>query len=164
MHRMTALSCLSLQVLVSDKPECGACQYAQEHHIPTLQYPPSSVGGGALEPEQQSRWLVEQIQQQYKADFVILAGYLKVCITAAASVVLHDCSCVWKAAQHHAGKDRVHCYEGMCSKPEACASACLHNPGPCPHCRCSKVFMSSCYPMGMAMCADMRSSQAAGQQ
>ena len=68
-----------MQVVVSDVPQCGGCQYALEHGIATLAYPASSktiVNGTQLGVTTEE--LIESLTQQYEVDYVLLAGYLKV--------------------------------------------------------------------------------------
>ncbi|KAL4447446.1 hypothetical protein ABPG75_004665 [Micractinium tetrahymenae] len=61
-------------VVVSNAPTCGGVAYAQSHGIPTLTYPAPKLDPAAgLTAEQ----LVQQLTQEYRADAVILAGYLK---------------------------------------------------------------------------------------
>lgn len=58
-------------------PSCGGVQYAQSHGISTLTYPiPKSGAFPGLTAEQ----LVNALKEEHKVDFVILAGYLKVCV------------------------------------------------------------------------------------
>lgn len=62
--------------VVSDVPGCGGVQYAQSHGIPTLTYPIPKKGdaqGQGLSAVQ----LVEALKVQHSADYVLLAGYLK---------------------------------------------------------------------------------------
>ena len=66
-----------MQVVVSDVPSCGGVQYAQSHGISTLTYPiPKSGAFPGLTAEQ----LVNALKEEQKVDYVILAGYLKVCV------------------------------------------------------------------------------------
>lgn len=58
-------------------PSCGGVQYAQSHGISTLTYPiPKSGAFPGLNAEQ----LVNALKEEQKVDYVILAGYLKVCV------------------------------------------------------------------------------------
>ncbi|KXZ53210.1 hypothetical protein GPECTOR_7g1103 [Gonium pectorale] len=62
--------------VVSDVPSCGGVAYAREHGIPTLTYPIAKKGefqGQGLTAEQ----LVDGLRNTHKADYVLLAGYLK---------------------------------------------------------------------------------------
>jgi phosphoribosylglycinamide formyltransferase len=69
------VTCLVWQAVVSDVPSCGGVQYAQQQGITTLTYPASKKGlFPGLTPEE----LVQQLTQQLGAEYVILAGYLKV--------------------------------------------------------------------------------------
>jgi len=64
------------QVVVSDKPSCGGVQYAEAHGIKTLTFPiPKSGSFPGLTTDQ----LVEELRKGLNIDYVILAGYLKVC-------------------------------------------------------------------------------------
>jgi hypothetical protein len=65
-----------LQAVVSDVPSCGGVAYAQQHGIATLTYPASKKG---LFPGLTPQELVQQLKQELGADYVLLAGYLKVC-------------------------------------------------------------------------------------
>jgi folate-dependent phosphoribosylglycinamide formyltransferase PurN len=56
-------------------PSCGGVAYAKEHGIPTLTYPASKKG---LFPGLTPQELVQQLKQELGADYVLLAGYLKV--------------------------------------------------------------------------------------
>eukprot|EP00877_Chromochloris_zofingiensis_P012009 jgi/Chrzof1/7061/Cz02g09100.t1 len=60
--------------VVSDVPTCGGVQYAQSHGITTLTYPAPKNGGypGLSKDE-----LVHKLTQELKADYVLLAGFLK---------------------------------------------------------------------------------------
>lgn len=67
-------------VVVSDVPGCGGWKYAEAHDIPTVIYPKTKRveadvqwAGQALSPDA----LVAAMKDTYKADFVVLAGYLK---------------------------------------------------------------------------------------
>lgn len=68
-----------MQVVVSDKPACGATQFAQDAGYPIINYPDCS-GSGAPEnePELSAKALQALLADKYRVDFVILAGYLKV--------------------------------------------------------------------------------------
>jgi folate-dependent phosphoribosylglycinamide formyltransferase PurN len=70
---------VQLQAVVSDVPSCGGVSYAKEHGIPTLTYPASKKG---LFPGLTPQELVQQLKQELGADYVLLAGYLKVCMVA----------------------------------------------------------------------------------
>ncbi|MEW5311272.1 MAG: hypothetical protein WDW38_003000 [Sanguina aurantia] len=60
--------------VVSDIPSCGGIAYAANLGIPTLTYPiPKSKAFSGLTVEQ----LVESLQVTHKADYVLLAGFLK---------------------------------------------------------------------------------------
>ena len=50
-------------------------QYAKEHGIATLTYPIPKKGG---HPGLTKEELVQQLTQELKVDYIILAGYLKV--------------------------------------------------------------------------------------
>jgi len=63
------------QAVVSDVPSCGGVAFAQEQGIATLTYPTSKKG---LFPGLSKQELVQQLTEQHQADFVLLAGYLKV--------------------------------------------------------------------------------------
>ena len=69
-----------LQVVVSDVPQCGACEYAAEEGIPIIAYPASlskaeaSHDHNAETPEE----LTQLLTAVYRVQFVLLAGYLKV--------------------------------------------------------------------------------------
>ena len=64
-----------LQVCISNKEGCPAWQYAESFGIPTLQWPEAgSEQGGPASAEQ----LLHALERTYKADFVILAGFMKV--------------------------------------------------------------------------------------
>ncbi|KIY93908.1 phosphoribosylglycinamideformyltransferase [Monoraphidium neglectum] len=68
--------------VVSDVPTCGGVQYAQSHGIPTLTYPiPKKGGFPGLTTEQ----LVEALTQQLGAEYVLLAGFLKVRVVGGGS-------------------------------------------------------------------------------
>jgi phosphoribosylglycinamide formyltransferase len=58
-------------------PSCGGVSYAKEHGIPTLTYPASKKG---LFPGLTPAELVQQLKHELGADYVLLAGYLKVCM------------------------------------------------------------------------------------
>eukprot|EP00775_Hariotina_reticulata_P006456 gene6456-6685_t len=60
--------------VVSDVPSCGGVQYAQQQGVTTLTYPASKKG---LFPGLTPQELVQQLTQQLGAEYVILAGYLK---------------------------------------------------------------------------------------
>lgn len=64
-----------LQAVVSDVPSCGGVSYAKEHGIAVLTYPASRKG---LFPGLLSEELVAALTQTHQADFVLLAGFLKV--------------------------------------------------------------------------------------
>ncbi len=64
-----------LQAVVSDVPTCGGVQYAQQYGIPTFTYPVPKKGGA---PGLTTEELVQQLTQEVPADYVLLAGYLKV--------------------------------------------------------------------------------------
>lgn len=62
--------------VVSDVPACGGVQYAQQHGIATMTFPVVKKGenqGQGLSPAQ----LVDGLKNTYKADYVLLAGFLK---------------------------------------------------------------------------------------
>mmetsp|Transcript_21458 Transcript_21458/g.59590 ORF Transcript_21458/g.59590 Transcript_21458/m.59590 type:complete len:199 (+) Transcript_21458:566-1162(+) len=64
------------QAVVSDVPGCGGWQYAENHGIPTLTYPVPKKGdhaGLGLSADE----LVSKLTGENCADYVILAGYLK---------------------------------------------------------------------------------------
>lgn len=63
------------QAVVSDVPTCGGVAYAKEQGIATLTYPTPKKG---LFPGLSKEELVQQLTEQHQADFVLLAGYLKV--------------------------------------------------------------------------------------
>lgn len=59
--------------VVSDKPECGGCDYARTHGIPVLAYPKSKkFAPDGLDPPE----MVSQLKS-FGVDYVLLAGYLK---------------------------------------------------------------------------------------
>lgn len=60
--------------VVSDVPSCGGVAYAAQHGIPTLTYPASKKG---LFPGLTPQELVQQLKHELGADYVLLAGYLK---------------------------------------------------------------------------------------
>lgn len=64
---------------MSDVPSCAGVAYAQQHGIPTLTYPIPKKGGF---PGLTAAELVQALRgdggSATAADFVILAGYLKV--------------------------------------------------------------------------------------
>lgn len=72
-----------VQVVVSDIPLCGACQYAAQNRIPVVAYPADhekveeNLNHNADSPER----LRDLLLEQYEVDYVVLAGYLKVRIT-----------------------------------------------------------------------------------
>ena len=75
--------CSVLQVLISDVPNCGGWKYAAAHAIPTMAYPASLktiVDGNqtGLSTEK----LIHGLKEQHQADYVLLAGYLKVYVLA----------------------------------------------------------------------------------
>lgn len=59
---------------MSDKPACGACEYASEFGIPVLQYPNIGSAPGGSGPDA----LRDALQQDMQVDYIVLAGYLKV--------------------------------------------------------------------------------------
>ncbi|XP_002986515.2 phosphoribosylglycinamide formyltransferase, chloroplastic [Selaginella moellendorffii] len=59
-------------IVVSDKPECKACEYAREHGISVAYYPRTKFAPDGVSPNE----LVEILRHQ-RVDFVLLAGYLK---------------------------------------------------------------------------------------
>eukprot|EP00879_Flechtneria_rotunda_P024250 GHRR01025699.1.p1 GENE.GHRR01025699.1~~GHRR01025699.1.p1 ORF type:complete len:182 (+),score=37.10 GHRR01025699.1:182-727(+) len=65
-----------VQAVVSDIPNCGGVQYAQQHGMTTFIFPASKNG---TFPGLTTEQLVQQLTQELKVDFVLLAGYLKVC-------------------------------------------------------------------------------------
>lgn len=61
-------------VVVSDVPSCGGVTYAQQHGIPTVTYPaPKSGAFPGLSKDE----LVAAVRDTHGADYVLLAGYLK---------------------------------------------------------------------------------------
>lgn len=60
---------------MSDVPSCGGVSYAKEHGIAVLTYPASKKG---LFPGLSGEELVAALTQTHQADFVLLAGFLKV--------------------------------------------------------------------------------------
>jgi phosphoribosylglycinamide formyltransferase len=54
-------------LIITDKPECPAADYAREHGIEVIQYPGEDTG-----PDQLAKML-----KQWQVDMVLLAGYLK---------------------------------------------------------------------------------------
>lgn len=60
---------------MSDVPTCGGVAYAQSHSIPTLTFPAPKKGGF---PGLSVDELVAALTEQHRADFVLLAGFLKV--------------------------------------------------------------------------------------
>lgn len=76
------------QVVVSNNPTCGGCAYAAQHGIPVEVYPASTAHPDALTPAA----LVDALQTKHAAQFVLLAGYLKVCrIDARVWIIRHRC-------------------------------------------------------------------------
>ncbi|GFH13502.1 formyl_trans_N domain-containing protein [Haematococcus lacustris] len=63
------------KAVVSDVPDCQGVAYAQQQGIPVLTYPIPKKGGF---PGLTAAQLVDGLKNTYKADFVLLAGYLKV--------------------------------------------------------------------------------------
>ncbi|KAH7424659.1 hypothetical protein KP509_11G018400 [Ceratopteris richardii] len=59
-------------LVVSDKPDCKACDYAEGNNIPVAQYPYNKALNSGLSPVELVRTL-----RQFEVDIVILAGYLK---------------------------------------------------------------------------------------
>jgi len=59
-------------LVVSNAPSCGGCEYARGHGIPVAQYPVSKKSGKGITADA----LVERCQEA-GADYVLLAGYLK---------------------------------------------------------------------------------------
>lgn len=77
---------------MSDVPSCGGVKYAQEQGIATLTYPASKKG---LFPGLTAEELVQQLTgEQLAADYVLLAGYLKV---------------NWERVRSELGADAVFC-------------------------------------------------------
>ena len=66
---------LRSQAVVSDVPSCGGVSYAKDQGIATLTYPASKKG---LFPGLSAEELVQQLTETHAADYVLLAGYLKV--------------------------------------------------------------------------------------
>lgn len=106
------------QVVVSDVPSCGGVQYAQSHGIPTLTFPVPKKGGfEGLSKEQ----LVQQLTQEAKADYVLLAGFLKVgpmCV----------CACAWGGGLSRRGAGD--CLEGRLKESKAPTAAFSSCPTP----------------------------------
>lgn len=76
---LQVLLCLT-QVVISDVPDCGGWKYAAEHSIPTIAYPASSKT--SVEGKQiglSTEDLISGLKEHHGVDFVLLAGYLKVC-------------------------------------------------------------------------------------
>ena len=106
---------------VSNKRGCPAWQYAESFGIPTLHWPEEgSEQGGTATAEQ----LLHALEHTYKADFVILAGFMKVkYLCTGGSMWLGG----WSAAPGHSScplcsAQLLHCLaEGRCSaqRPEA---------------------------------------------
>jgi len=63
-----------IAVVVSDVPTCAGVQYAQQNGIPTLTYPIPKKGDF---PGLTVTQLVDGLKTVHRADYVILAGYLK---------------------------------------------------------------------------------------
>lgn len=60
-----------VSVVVSDKPNCNAVKYAQQHDIPIINYPSVNVSKNQL---------IEKligIGNDTKSDYIVLAGYMK---------------------------------------------------------------------------------------
>jgi len=84
----------SIKAVVSDVPTCGGVQYAASHGIATLTYPAPKKGGfPGLTTEQ----LVQQLTQTLGAEYVLLAGFLKV-RSGAAVMMLDWRGGAWDAA------------------------------------------------------------------
>ena len=107
---------------VSNKKGCPAWQYAESSGIPTLQWPEEgSEQGGTAAAEQ----LLHALEHTYKADFVILAGFMKVNNQHRRQ---HEAMRGWSAAPGHSPcllgiAQLLHCLaEGRClaeSRPDA---------------------------------------------
>ncbi|KAJ9508574.1 hypothetical protein QJQ45_012136 [Haematococcus lacustris] len=76
LDRLSAIVSVKLSALavVSDVPDCQGVAYAQQQGIPVLTYPIPKKGGF---PGLTAAQLVDGLKNNYKADFVLLAGYLK---------------------------------------------------------------------------------------
>lgn len=61
-----------IAVVVSDKPDCGGCEYAREHNIPVFTFPRGKWAPDGMSSEE----LVEALRQ-LGVEYVVLAGYLK---------------------------------------------------------------------------------------
>ncbi|CAM5999917.1 unnamed protein product [Sphagnum balticum] len=59
-------------VVVSDRPGCKGCEYAQEHKIPILSYPKNKYAQDGISASQ----LVDSLRHS-GVDYILLAGYLK---------------------------------------------------------------------------------------
>ena len=70
------MSCLTRQVVVSDKPGCGGWQYAQHHGIATEPFPITAAGGPDASAAAQA--LRATLRNTHTVDYVVLAGFLKV--------------------------------------------------------------------------------------
>ena len=69
-----------LQVVISDVPSCGGWKYAAEHGIATVAYPasPRTVVNGN-QTGVSTEELMRGLREHHEVDYVLLAGYLKVC-------------------------------------------------------------------------------------
>ncbi|KAH9555592.1 hypothetical protein CY35_08G122900 [Sphagnum magellanicum] len=59
-------------LVVSDRPGCKGCEYAQEHKIPILPYPKNKYAQDGISASQ----LVDSLRHS-GVDYILLAGYLK---------------------------------------------------------------------------------------
>ena len=59
--------------VVSNKPDCGGVSWAEDLGIPTLAYPPKKTDADGLTPDD----LVHQLVDVHGAEYVCLAGYLR---------------------------------------------------------------------------------------
>lgn len=59
--------------VVSNKPDCGGVAWAEDLGIPTLAYPPKKTDADGLTPDD----LVHQLVDVHGAEYVCLAGYLR---------------------------------------------------------------------------------------
>ena len=62
--------------VVSNKPDCGGVAWAEDLGIPTLAYPPKKTDADGLTPDD----LVHQLVDVHGAEYVCLAGYLRLII------------------------------------------------------------------------------------
>ena len=63
---------------MSDVPACGGCRYAESLGIPTLTYPIPKKGNYAGQGLSADELVATLTVGEFKVNYVILAGYLKV--------------------------------------------------------------------------------------